>query len=297
MPRIEMPPNIFGEINTVSDLLNLIKEWNAKNNIPKRGYHSRVWFRGHSKRSYKLEPGVYRDEFTAQAQTMPGANLENKRLNLEREMLSEFRTAGATLHDPNHVVALYFTAQHYGMPTRLLDWTGNPLAALFFAVCENETEHGDVYMMEPTQVIPPSSPGAKGEPRHVKTMRYPYVADAIGLSYWHKPQEKRQPLILPVRPDNQVGRIGQQCSLFTLHMHQSTPKTNPTLARIKIPAGNKEGLREELFRLNINQFSIFYDLDHLSKEILRNWDLRPCDAGRQCVRTMTPLTRGNLNPE
>src|SRR5205823_1020087 len=115
-------------------------------------------------------------------------------------------------------------------------------------------------------------PNVKGEPlQHVRTMRHPYVADAIGISFWHEPKEKRKPLILPIRPDNQAGRMWQQSSLFTLHMHESIPQHNPTLARIKVPRTKKGPIREELRRLNINQFSIYNDLDHLSKEIRRNW--------------------------
>jgi hypothetical protein len=52
-------------------------------------------------------------------------------------------------------------------------------------------------------------------------------------------------------------------------MHESIPCGNKTLAKIKIPAGAKGSLLDELHRLNINQFTIYNDLDHLSKDIKR----------------------------
>jgi hypothetical protein len=97
---------------------------------------------------------VYRPEFTNRAVTCYGSNPEERRLNLEREMLMEFRTAGATFFDPEGIEALYFIAQHYGMPTRLLDWTANPLAALFFTV-KSDGGDGAVIVMEPAKLIPP----------------------------------------------------------------------------------------------------------------------------------------------
>ncbi len=126
--------------------------------------------------------------------------------------------------------------------------------------------------MEPKGLIPDPPPQADTEfPRSVFTMRHPYTSDAIGMPFWHPPKKTRQPLILPIRPDNHVGRIGQQSSCFTLHMHESKPTFNPTLAQIKIPASHKSSLREELRRLNINQFSVYNDFDHLSKDIKQTW--------------------------
>jgi len=113
-------------------------------------------------------------------------------------------------------------------------------------------------------------------------MRHPLVCDVIGMSFWQEPTqhingEIKQtvisafPTIFPVRPDNQLGRIGQQSSCFTLHSHNVQPQDNPTLRRLKVPAAMKLGIRKELHHLNINQFTIYNDLDHLSKEIKRGW--------------------------
>ena len=152
-----------------------------------------------------------------------------------------------------------------------------------YSVEKEDNDDGDVFVMEPTKLIPP--PKRKPDKSklnlpnlvwpHIHTMRHPFVIDRIGITFWHEPKKRWEPeaLIIPVRPDNTAGRIGQQSSCFTLHMHKSESRNNPTLAQIKVPAKHKSSLRAKLHRLNINNFTIFNDLDHLSAEIKRSWGL------------------------
>jgi hypothetical protein len=102
-------------------------------------------------------------------------------------------------------------------------------------------------------------------------MRNPIVQYAVEVSFWMQLDLKYKPYVLPVRPDVIPGRIGQQSSCFTFHMHRAAPVDNPTLITIKVNASQKPVIRDELHRVNINQFTTYYDLDHLSKEIRRGW--------------------------
>ena len=127
--------------------------------------------------------------------------------------------------------------------------------------------------MDAVKLLPKNATKQRIYPSAIVGMRYPYVSDAIGVSFWQEPKEKRPSIILPLRPDNQPGRIGQQSSCVTLHMHLSTTTANPTLAQITIPADAKPGILNDLRRMNVNEFTIYGGLDHLSSEIKRTWEL------------------------
>jgi type I restriction enzyme M protein len=86
-------------------------------------------FRGHADINWELEPAIDRGDFS-------NAREQITRKDHERLALEEFkRLALPHLYQlPRDDWEFLALARHHGVPTRLLDWTENPLAALCFAV-------------------------------------------------------------------------------------------------------------------------------------------------------------------
>ena len=273
IPVIKTPVP-FEAVDNLTDFLRVSGDWHRKHFQSDTGMLSDLWYRGVNMHFDDQAPGVYREDFTERAAKVKvRGDLEEKRLRLERNMISNFRTAGAAFLSNYSPTEMYISAQHFGMPTRLLDWSTNPLAALFFACEGKESQDGFVYAMDSSKVIPDDakkSDGTKLWPS-VMLMRNQIVEYAVGVSFWTPPNPDQNPYVLPVRPDVIPGRIGQQSSCFTFHMHRAAPVNNPTLVTIKVNASRKGAIREELHRVNINQFTTYYDLGHLSNEIKRGW--------------------------
>jgi hypothetical protein len=85
-----------------------------------------IWFRGQSRRKWKLVPGLAR---------VP-SRLKAENALIKRFMQNAMPLIGTPPHEEWEWI---FLMQHYRALTRLHDWTESPLAALYFAV--RETEH------------------------------------------------------------------------------------------------------------------------------------------------------------
>ena len=100
-------------------------------------------FRGVTDKSYELVPSIGRNT---------GANTGDDTSSLECFLMEEFKRLSVPelTTPPTSSFEWLFLAQHYGLPTRLLDWSSNPLVALFFAVEKNDEVDGAVYMVKHT---------------------------------------------------------------------------------------------------------------------------------------------------
>lgn len=171
-------------------------------------------------------------------------------------------------------------AQHYGLPTRLLDWTFSPFVALHFA-----TEHVSyfdqdavIWCVDFIQVkkhLPrPLRKVLEGEGANVFTAE---LLTEAARSLRDFDQIAKEPFVAFFEPPSLDQRIINQFALFSL---MSSPRAGlhdwlkqyPGLSkRIVIPARLKWEVRDKLDQANITERVLYPGLDGLSRWLRRQY--------------------------
>jgi FRG domain len=171
-----------------------------------------------------------------------------------------------------------FSAQHHGVPTRLLDWTYSPLVAAFFATRPTEEEeHGRAVWRLDWQKI------------H-RAFRFPPIAllprdlDALfenggRTSPWQLFVRDRdaQPFACLVEPPSLDDRIVAQAAVFTMcsdkwHSFDTFLQVHglaDSLTKYVIPATSVAKIRDQLDLVGVDERRLFPDLDGVAAAIRR----------------------------
>lgn len=253
-------------------------EWMVSSQGEQEGAWGTRWFRGHPHSRLDLRPRMLRQSFVA-ALPCPPQDAEGDAPveaveRAEQEINRQFRREAASLLPERcDLVEMYFLAQHHGLPTRLLDWTTNGLAALFFTAIHRPEDDGEVIVTSPTWQMTTDD---EADPRVASLresplpQRHPRIAQAIGYLFGEGDRPE-PPMILPILPDLRSPRMLQQGACFTLHLPGSGGIHESAVTRITIPRRRKPEFVRALRRLGITWSTLFPDLDHVCRELRTRW--------------------------
>lgn len=194
-------------------------------------------FRGVKKESHELKPRVGRLEFNYSNDW----NLEE----IEKDLLRIFmeRSYPFLSYKPDNWDLLAI-AQHHRLPTRLLDWTRNPLVAAYFAVDKKYNGNSAIYVL-----------------------KYPYYVNTAKNKDPFKYKEFSTFIPVHINP-----RITAQSGLFTFHPEPNKSFKGYDNAELKkIIITNKNDLRRKikkmLYHYGIHKASLFPELESIAHHI------------------------------
>lgn len=224
------------------------------------------WFRGQGSYTWRLTPSALRY-----------ANETDRTKALK--LLADFkRVAKIKLphnSDARDLLDWVQLAQHFGLPTRLLDWTQNPVVALWFA-CTASEDDGAVFLINPVVLNRAS---------HLKCARICDVEqDARSINALLALDGrvlKSGGRTIAVQPVWNSERLMRQQGVFTLHGSRELSLSDaklgntgmPSLICIPILADEKPTLRRELTRIGVDEMSLFPELEHACSHLKHIADL------------------------
>jgi len=242
------------EVATIGSLIDKLDAQRAKGEL--------LWFRGQSDIDWSIAPSIARKGKDPIAR--------------EWALYKRFRqNAGRLASDkPATDWDWYLLMQHFGLPTRLLDWTESPLTALYFAVEDSKSSKKDgvLWVISPTALN-----GSLGFPSSVKN-DLPCIGLDLELEGYRIDEVRKTKTFLSpvaaIAPRNSARMVAQH-GVFVVYHGDFVPLdklADTSFAwRYKIPSSSKSKLLEELAALSISRLSLFPELPNVAdfaKEIL-----------------------------
>lgn len=242
------------EISSVPDLISALEQ-------DFKGYGGAVWFRGQANKAWKLNPGYLR---LAEPPS-------------ESTLLKRFKQSAAMLldRDPKDTFDWLFLMQHYGLPTRLLDWSESPLVALYFAVEDQErTPDVDaaIWCLLPSELNKKANIMDDHEEFFIPSFDDVELTNYSIESLSSGPKRTKLLPIATIATRNN-SRIQAQLGVFTIHHLDDIAIEDigdaAHVVKYSIPAGRRALILDQLRLLGFSKFTMFPELASIGENIKR----------------------------
>lgn len=211
-----------------------------------------IWYRGHSNSNWSLLPSLFR---------APNGLL------LEKNAFIEFRRSASRLFEKRTSDwEMLFDMQHYGIPTRLLDWTENLGIAIAFVLFTDYEPNNDstVYVLDPLQL------NALSGIKEIKALPGDQNFDYQKIFFEKQPFAPIYPIA--VLPPLQSGRLFAQRGTFTIHGDNPSPlekQAEDAVRKVLLPREAKAGAWEFLRHAALDEYQIYPDIVGMAIHIRR----------------------------
>jgi FRG domain len=212
-----------------------------------------TWYRGHTKSDWPLRPSLARITGHAEA---------------EIALLKRFQQ-NAMPHlsrIPQEEWEWLFLMQHHRVPTRLLDWTESPLAALYFAVEELDDNDGALWCLNPVALNAHANVSFQFA-LEVPAFGHDQIMDNYLPTKIASETTSQLSPIAAIGPRNSP-RIAAQLGVFTIthRTHGSIEEVGDQkhIWKYIIPSAAKSRLRRELTALRYTRLTLFPELDSVA---------------------------------
>lgn len=223
-------------------------------------YGSRVWYRGQADKSWELIPSIQRNGYA------------KKETYITNDFYIRVKQVTANPPMKENFSAWMAMMQHYGLPTRLLDWSLSPLIAAFFAT-ENYERYKNI-----DACIWAFFPRLLNKNEGFGDFIYPNdalsVNEMLVRSFKDNANidDKFEDKVMACCSTEKDLRMYSQQSAFTVHNTNrklTNICTSDMLYKIIIPNEHKKYFFDSLNYFGINQSFIYPDMEHISEEIKR----------------------------